>query len=105
LIIGVKMHAANCILLKVNQIGTLTEALETASYANKNGYSVLVSERSAQTEDPWLGDLTAAINAGQIKNGAPTRSERVAQFNELIRIEEELGTSAKYAGRNYRVPW
>lgn len=105
LIKGVKMHAANCILLKVNQIGTLTEALETASYANKNGYSVLVSERSAQTEDPWLGDLTAAINAGQIKNGAPTRSERVAQFNELIRIEEELGTSAKYAGRNYRVPW
>lgn len=102
---GVSMHSANCILLKVNQIGTLTEAIETASYANRNGYSVLVSERSAQTEDPWLADLTVAINAGQIKNGAPTRSERVAQFNELIRIEEELGSSAKYAGRNYRVPW
>lgn len=102
---GVQMHAANCVLLKVNQIGTLTEALETASYANRNGYSILVSERSAQTEDPWLGDLTVAINAGQIKNGAPTRSERVAQFNELIRIEEELGKAAKYAGRDYRVPW
>ncbi len=102
---GVQIHAANTILLKVNQIGTLTEALETASYANRNGYSVLTSERSAQTEDPWLADLTVAINAGQIKNGAPTRSERIAQFNQLIRIEEELGSSAKYAGRNYRVPW
>jgi enolase len=102
---GVQMHAANCVLLKVNQIGTLTEALETASYANRNGYSILVSERSAQTEDPWLADLTVAINAGQMKNGAPTRSERVAQFNELIRIEEELGKAAKYAGRDYRVPW
>jgi enolase len=104
LIKGVQMHAANTVLLKVNQIGTLTEALETASYANRNGYSVLVSERSAQTEDTWLADLTVAINAGQIKNGAPTRSERVAQFNQLMRIEEELGKNAKYAGRNYKKP-
>jgi len=101
---GVKMQAANCILLKVNQIGTLTEALETASYATKNKYSVLVSERSGQTEDPWLAELSVAINAGQIKNGAPVRSERVAQFNQLIRIEEELGAAAKYAGRDYRTP-
>jgi enolase len=101
---GVEMQAANTVLLKVNQIGTLTEALETASYANRNKYSALVSERSGQTEDPWLADLTVAINAGQMKNGAPTRSERVAQFNQLIRIEEELGKSARYAGRNYRVP-
>ena len=101
---GVKMHAANSVLLKVNQIGTLTEALETASYARENGYSILVSERSGQTEDTWLADLTVAINAGQIKNGAPTRSERVAQFNQLLRIEEELGKSGRYAGRNFRKP-
>ena len=101
---GIKVGAANAVLLKVNQIGTLTEALETASYANRNRYSVLVSERSGQTEDTWLADLAVAINAGQIKNGAPTRSERVAQFNQLLRIEEELGGTAKYAGRNYRIP-
>jgi len=101
---GIKVGAANAVLLKVNQIGTLTEALETASYANRNRYSVLVSERSGQTEDTWLADLAVAINAGQIKNGAPTRSERVAQFNQLLRIEEELGETAKYAGRNYRIP-
>lgn len=104
LIKGVKMQAANCILLKVNQIGTLTEALEAASYATRNKYSVLVSERSGQTEDTWLAELSVAINAGQIKNGAPARSERVAQFNQLIRIEEELGAAAKYAGRDYRIP-
>ena len=102
---GVQIHAANTVLLKVNQVGTLTEALETASYANRNGYSVLVSERSGQTEDTWLADLTVAINAGQIKNGAPARSERVAQFNQLLRIEEELGKAARYAGRSYRVPF
>ena len=101
---GIKVGAANAVLLKVNQIGTLTEALETASYANRNMYSVLVSERSGQTEDTWLADLAVATNAGQIKNGAPTRSERVAQFNQLLRIEEELGETAKYAGRNYRIP-
>ena len=99
---GVEMDAANTVLLKVNQIGTLSEALETAACANRNGYGVLVSERSAQTEDTWLADLTVATNAGQIKNGAPTRSERVAQFNQLIRIEEELAKSARYAGRNFR---
>jgi enolase len=70
----------------------------------RNSYSVLVSERSAQTEDTWLAELAVAINAGQIKNGAPTRSERVAQFNQLIRIEEELGVTSRYAGRNYRAP-
>ena len=99
---GIRMHAANTVLLKVNQIGTLSEALDTASCAVRNGYGVLVSERSAQTEDTWLADLTVGINAGQIKNGAPARSERVAQFNQLLRIEEGLGKSATYAGRNYR---
>jgi enolase len=101
---GIRMGAANTILLKVNQIGTLTEALDTASCATKNGYGVLVSERSAQTEDTWLADLTVGINAGQIKNGAPTRSERVAQFNQLLRIEEDLGKAATYAGRHFRRP-
>ena len=101
---GIKMNAANTILLKVNQIGTLSEALDTAACAAKNGYGVLVSERSAQTEDTWLADLTVGLNAGQIKNGAPVRSERVAQFNQLLRIEEDLGKSGTYAGRNYRKP-
>jgi enolase len=101
---GVEMGAANCLLFKVNQIGTLTEALEGASFCFKHGYSVLVSERSGQTEDSWLADVTVAINAGQIKNGAPARSERVSQFNQLLRIEEELGSSAKYAGREFRFP-
>lgn len=101
---GIEFGAANTILLKVNQVGTLSEALDTATYAMKNNYSVLVSERSAQTEDTWLAELTVALNAGQIKNGAPVRSERVAQFNQLLRIEEELGKAAKYAGENFRKP-
>lgn len=101
---GIEYGAANTILLKVNQIGTLSEALDTAAHALRNNYSVLVSERSAQTEDTWLAELAVAINAGQIKNGAPVRSERVAQFNQLLRIEEELGSAAKYAGENYRNP-
>ena len=101
---GIQMGAANTVLLKVNQIGTLTEALDTASCATRNGYGVLVSERSAQTEDTWLADLSVGINAGQIKNGAPVRGERVAQFNQLLRIEEELGKSARYAGKNFRRP-
>ena len=99
---GIQIKAANTVLLKVNQVGTLSEALDTASCAARNGYSVLVSERSAQTEDTWLADLSVAINAGQIKNGAPVRGERVAQFNQLLRIEEELGKSARYAGRDFR---
>jgi len=101
---AVEMKAGNCLLLKVNQIGTLTEALEAASYSRKNSFGVLVSERSGQTEDSWLADITVATNAGQIKNGAPARSERVSQFNQLLRIEEELGSRARYAGRNYHNP-
>ncbi|RKY43829.1 MAG: phosphopyruvate hydratase [Candidatus Omnitrophota bacterium] len=101
---GIEIGAANALLLKVNQVGTLTEALDAASLALKHGYSVIVSERSGQTEDTWLADLAVAINAGQLKNGAPCRSERTSQFNQLLRIEEELGKSAKYAGRSYRRP-
>lgn len=105
LVRGIETGAANAILLKVNQVGTLTEALETASYAIKNGYSVIVSERSGQTEDNWLADLTVAISSGQMKNGAPARGERIAQYNQLLRIEEELGKSGRYAGMNYRRPY
>lgn len=98
---GIEMQAANALLLKVNQAGTLSEALDAAQLAFRNGYCVQVSERSGQTEDTWLADLTVGLNAGQIKTGAPCRSERTAQYNQLLRIEEQLGKSAKYAGRNY----
>mgnify|MGYP000424583019 CR=1 FL=1 len=98
------MGAANALLWKVNQIGTLSEALDAASLAVRNGYSVVVSERSGETEDPMISDLVVALNAGQIKTGAPVRGERTAKYNRLLRIEEELGSAAKYAGRQYRVP-
>lgn len=101
---GVEIGAANALLWKVNQIGTLTEALDAASYAYRYGYGVQVSERSGQTEDCWLADMAVALNCGQIKTGAPCRSERTAQYNQLFRIEEELGKAAKYAGRNFRRP-
>lgn len=101
---GVEAGAANAVLWKVNQIGTLSEALDVMQYSIKSGYSVVASERSGQTEDTWLADLTVAIGAGQLKNGAPCRGERTAQFNQLLRIEEELGNAAKYAGADYRHP-
>ncbi len=102
---GIAMGAANALLWKVNQIGTLTEALDAAYRAFRNDYGVQVSERSGQTEDSWLADLTVALGAGQIKTGAPCRSERTAQYNQLLRIEEELGTGAVYPGRNFRRPF
>ncbi len=101
---GIKMGAANALLLKVNQIGTLSEAVDAAQLAFRNDYGVQVSERSGQTEDTWLADVVVGLNAGQIKTGAPCRSERTAQYNQLLRIEEELGSTAKYAGKNFRKP-
>ena len=101
---GVEMGAANSVLWKVNQIGTLTEAMETATMAFRNGYGVCVSERSGETEDPMIADLVVALNGGQIKTGAPVRSERTAKYNRLLQIEEELGTAATYAGRSFRRP-
>jgi enolase len=98
---GVEIGAANALLWKVNQIGTLSEALDAAEFAYKHGYGVQVSERSGQTEDTWLADMAVALNAGQIKTGAPCRSERVAQYNQLFRIEEELGKAAKYPGTSF----
>jgi enolase len=101
---GIELGAANALLFKVNQIGTLSEALDVAELAFRNGYGVQVSERSGQTEDTWLADLAVALSAGQIKTGV-TRSERTAQYNQLFRIEEELGNRAKYAGKNFRRPF
>ena len=102
---GIEMKAANSLLWKVNQIGTLSEALDAASLAFRNGYSVIVSERSGETEDDIIADLVVGLNAGQIKTGAPVRSERTAKYNRLLQIEEELGPAAKYAGRNFRQPF
>ncbi|HEC95706.1 MAG TPA: phosphopyruvate hydratase, partial [Euryarchaeota archaeon] len=101
---GIEKGAGNAVLWKVNQVGTLTEALDTAEFAYRNGYGVQVSERSGQTEDTWLADMAVALNAGQIKTGAPCRGERISQYNRLFRIEEELGKSARYAGKNFRRP-
>ena len=95
---GIKEDASNSILIKVNQIGTLTETLETIEMADKAGYTSVVSHRSGETEDVTISDLVVAMNTGQIKTGAPARSERVAKYNQLIRIEEALGEIAQYAG-------
>ena len=97
---GIEMGAANAILVKVNQIGSLTESLEAIEMAKKAGYACIVSHRSGETEDSTIADLAVATNAGQIKTGAPCRSDRIAKYNQLIRIEDELYTSAEYAGRD-----
>jgi enolase len=96
---GIKEHASNSILIKLNQIGTLSETLEVMNMAKKAGWTSVVSHRSGETEDTTISDLAVAMNCGQIKSGAPCRSERVAKYNRLLRIEEELGKKAKYAGR------
>ncbi len=101
---GVAVGAANALLWKVNQIGTLSEALDGANLALRSGYAVVVSERSGETEDPIIADFAVALGAGQIKTGAPVRGERTAKYNELLRIEQELGQSARYAGRSYANP-
>ena len=95
---GIDMGVANAILIKVNQIGSLTETLDTIELAKTHGYTCVVSHRSGETEDTTIADLAVAVNAGQIKTGAPCRTDRVAKYNQLIRIEEELGASADYAG-------
>ena len=96
---GIEEGIANSILIKVNQIGTLTETLETMATARRAGYSTVVSHRSGETEDTFIADLAVATGAGQIKTGAPSRSERVAKYNRLLQIEEEVGNSAHYPGR------
>jgi enolase len=95
---GIAEAAANALLVKVNQIGTLTETLDAVSLAQRNGFACMMSHRSGETEDTTIADLAVAVNAGQIKTGAPARSERVAKYNQLLRIEEELDDAARYAG-------
>jgi enolase len=101
---GIELGAANALLWKVNQIGTLTEALDAAALATSSGYGVCVSERSGETEDPIIADLVVALGAGQIKTGAPVRGERTAKYNRLLQIEEELGGAAHYPGRSFPRP-
>ena len=97
---GIEKGVANSILIKVNQIGTLTETLDAISMANRAGYTAVVSHRSGETEDTTIADLVVAMNAGQIKTGAPSRTDRVAKYNQLLRIEEELGSSSEYLGKD-----
>jgi enolase len=97
---GIQQKAANSILVKVNQIGTLTETLDAIQTANRAGYTAIVSHRSGETEDTTIADLAVATDCGQIKTGAPARSERVAKYNQLLRIEEELEDAAVYAGHS-----
>jgi enolase len=95
---GISARAANALLVKVNQIGTLTETLDAVDLAHRNGYRTMISHRSGETEDTTIADLAVAVGSGQIKTGAPARSERVAKYNQLLRIEEELDDAAVYAG-------
>ena len=101
---GIDQNVANSILIKVNQIGTLTETLDTMDLATRYGYSSVMSHRSGETEDSTIADLAVATNCGQIKTGAPARSDRVAKYNQLLRIEEQLGDSARYRGRSALAP-
>jgi enolase len=96
---GIKSGTANAILVKVNQIGTLSETFAAVNLAMRNGYAAVMSHRSGETEDATIADLAVATNCGQIKTGAPARSDRVAKYNQLIRIEEQLGEQAQYGGR------
>ncbi|XP_063383881.1 enolase [Cydia fagiglandana] len=101
---AVEKKACNCLLLKVNQIGSVTESIDAHLLAKKNGWGTMVSHRSGETEDTFIADLVVGLSTGQIKTGAPCRSERLAKYNQILRIEEELGAAAKYAGKNFRRP-
>jgi enolase len=96
--LGIERRAANSILIKLNQIGTLTETLAAIEMAQRAGWTAIISHRSGETEDTTIADLVVAVNAGQIKSGAPCRSDRVAKYNRLLRIEEELADAAVYPG-------
>merc|ERR1719320_1742689 len=101
---AIEKKACNALLLKVNQIGSVSEAIEACQLSQKNGWGVMVSHRSGETEDTFIADLVVGLCAGQIKTGAPCRSERLAKCNQIMRIEEELGDKAVYAGKNFRHP-
>lgn len=98
---GIKEGVANSILIKLNQIGTLTETIDAIDMARRAGYTSVVSHRSGETEDTTLADLAVALNTGQIKTGSASRTDRIAKYNQLLRIEEELGPQAKYVGLDY----
>jgi enolase len=102
---GIELGAGNAILIKPNQIGTLTETLDTIRMAKENGYRVVISHRSGETEDTTIADLAVATNAGQIKTGSLSRTDRIAKYNQLLRIEEELGAQGQYAGQKIFQPW
>lgn len=102
---GIEKKAANALLLKVNQIGSITEAIEACKISQAAGWGVMVSHRSGETEDTFIADLCVGLGTAQIKTGAPCRSERTAKYNQLLRIEEELGEAAIYAGASFRTPW
>ena len=97
---GIELGAGNSVLVKLNQIGTLTETLSVIEMAKRAGYTAVVSHRSGETEDTTIADVAVATNAGQIKTGAPSRTDRVAKYNQLLRIEEELGLAAEFSGLN-----
>jgi enolase len=97
---AIDARAANSILIKLNQIGSLTETLSAIQLAQRSGWTAIVSHRSGESEDVTIADLVVATNAGQIKTGAPARTDRIAKYNQLLRIEEELGSAARYAGRS-----
>jgi len=101
---AVEKKACNCLLLKVNQIGSVTESINACKLSRQNGWGVMVSHRSGETEDTFIADLVVGLATGQIKTGAPCRSERLAKYNQILRIEEELGANAIYAGENFRNP-
>jgi len=101
---ALEVGACNALLLKVNQIGSLTEAIEAATMSMNAGWGVMVSHRSGETEDSFIADLVVGLRTGEIKTGAPCRSERLAKYNQLIRIEEELGPLCTFAGAKFRAP-
>merc|ERR1712003_512636 len=101
---ALEVGACNALLLKVNQIGSITESIEAATMSQKAGWGVMVSHRSGETEDSFIADMVVGLRTGQIKTGAPCRSERLAKYNQLIRIVEELGAKCVYAGTSFRSP-
>jgi enolase len=101
---GIDRKVANSVLIKVNQIGSLTETLDTVELASRHAYTSVMSHRSGETEDVTIADLAVATNCGQIKTGAPARSDRVAKYNQLLRIEQDLGEAAAYRGRRALAP-
>lgn len=102
---AVEKHTANCLLIRLSQIGTVTEAIDCNRLARTNGWSCLISGGYGETDDTFIADMAVGISAGQLKAGAPCRSERISKYNQILRIEEELGKDAKYAGNNFRYPF